>query len=142
LVLILKESEKNDMLRRIGEARKRVTALLRLVTDKSEIIKNLIKRINTLTPNSNNLLYLSDVQDHVITMVQNLHHFEETLIRAHSNYLAQINIEITLATNDTNDIANKLSVLGTVFLPLSLISGKKRKKKKLYIYICKKEDFN
>jgi magnesium transporter len=123
LVLILKESEKNDMLRRIGEARKRVTALLRLVTDKSEIIKNLIKRINTLTPNSNNLLYLSDVQDHVITMVQNLHHFEETLIRAHSNYLAQINIEITLATNDTNDIANKLSVLGTVFLPLSLISG-------------------
>jgi len=130
------------MLRRIGLARKHVTTLLRLLTDKSEVIKTLIKRINTLTPNSNNLLYLSDVQDHVITMVQNLHHYDETLIRANSNYLAQISIEITLATNDTNDIANKLSVLGSIFLPLSLISGKKRKKKKLYIYICKKEDFN
>ncbi|KAG4101944.1 cora-domain-containing protein [Neocallimastix lanati (nom. inval.)] len=123
LVLILKESEKNDMLRRIGLARKHVTTLLRLLTDKSEVIKTLIKRINTLTPNSNNLLYLSDVQDHVITMVQNLHHYDETLIRANSNYLAQISIEITLATNDTNDIANKLSVLGSIFLPLSLISG-------------------
>ncbi|ORX80833.1 Mg2+ transporter protein [Anaeromyces robustus] len=123
LVLILKESEKNDMLRRIGLARKHVTALLRLLNDKSEVIKSLIKRISTLNPSSENLLYLSDVQDHVITMVQNLNHYDQTLTRAHSNYLAQISIEITLATNDTNDVANKLSVLGAVFLPLSLISG-------------------
>jgi magnesium transporter len=123
LVLILKESEQSDMLRRIGLARKHVTTLLRLSTEKIEVIKNLIKRITTLNPRSNNLLYLSDVQDHVISMVQNLHHYDQTLTRAHSNYLAQISIETTLAANDTNDIANKLSVLGTVFLPLSLISG-------------------
>ncbi|OUM69998.1 hypothetical protein PIROE2DRAFT_37688, partial [Piromyces sp. E2] len=123
LVLILKESEQSDMLRRIGLARKHVTTLLRLSSEKIEVIKNLIKRITTLYPTSNNLLYLSDVQDHVITMVQNLHHYDQTLTRAHSNYLAQISIETTLAANDTNDIANKLSVLGTVFLPLSLISG-------------------
>jgi len=123
LVLILKESEQSDMLRRIGLARKHVTTLQRLVNEKSEVIKALIKRISTFTPKSNNLLYLSDVQDHVITMVQNLKHYEQSLARSHSNYLAQINIETTLAANDTNDIANKLSVLGTVFLPLSLISG-------------------
>jgi len=111
------------MLRRIGLARKHVTTLQRLVTEKSEVIKSLIKRITTLSPHSNNLLYLGDVQDHIITMIQNLKHYEQTLTRSHSNYLAQINIETTLAANDTNDIANKLSVLGTVFLPLSLISG-------------------
>jgi len=123
LVLILKESEKNDMLRRIGLSRKHVTAFLRLLNDKSEVIKSLIKLISTLNPQSENLLYLRDVQDHVSSMVKNLNHYDQTLTRAHSNYLAQISIEITLATNDTNDVANKLSVLGAVFLPLSLISG-------------------
>jgi len=124
LVLILKESEQNDMLRRIGLARKHVTALLRLLTDKADIIKIFIKRLSTLSPKSETLLYLSDVQDHVITMVKNLSHYDKTLTRAHSNYLAQITIEITLTANRTNDIVMKMTALGSVFLPLNVITGK------------------
>ncbi|KAG4103171.1 cora-domain-containing protein [Neocallimastix lanati (nom. inval.)] len=123
LVLILKESEQNDMLRRIGLARKHVTSLLRLLTDKADIIKFFIKRLNTLSPKSETLLYLSDVQDHVITMVQNLSHYDKTLTRAHSNYLAQITIEITLTANRTNDIVMKMTALGSIFLPLNVITG-------------------
>jgi len=123
LVLILKESEQNDMLRRIGLARKHVTSLLRLLTDKSDIIKIFIKRLSTLSPKSETLLYLSDVQDHVITMVQNLSHYDKTLTRAHSNYLAQITIEITLTANRTNDIVMKMTALGSIFLPLNVITG-------------------
>jgi len=44
LVLILKESEQTDMLRRIGNCRKRVMSLLRLLTGKADVIKGLIKR--------------------------------------------------------------------------------------------------
>lgn len=44
LVLILKESEQADMLRRIGNCRKRVMSLLRLLTGKADVIKGLIKR--------------------------------------------------------------------------------------------------
>jgi len=123
LVLILKESEQNDMLRRIGLARKHVTSLLRLLTDKADIIKIFIKRLSTLSPKSETLLYLSDVQDHVITMVQNLSHYDKTLTRAHSNYLAQITIEITLTANRTNDIVMKMTALGSIFLPLNVITG-------------------
>jgi magnesium transporter len=123
LVLILKESEQNDMLRRIGLARKHVTSLLRLLTDKADIIKFFIKRLNTLSPKYETLLYLSDVQDHVITMVQNLSHYDKTLTRAHSNYLAQITIEITLTANRTNDIVMKMTALGSIFLPLNVITG-------------------
>lgn len=123
LVLILKESEQNDMLRRIGLARKHVTALLRLLTDKADIIKIFIKRLSTLSPKSETLLYLSDVQDHIITMVQNLSHYDKTLTRAHSNYLAQITIEITLTANRTNDIVMKMTALGSIFLPLNVITG-------------------
>jgi magnesium transporter len=44
LVLILKESEQSDMLRRIGNCRKRVMSLLRLLAGKADVIKGLIKR--------------------------------------------------------------------------------------------------
>jgi len=44
LVLMLKESDQPDMLRRIGNCRKRVMSLLRLLTGKADVIKGLIKR--------------------------------------------------------------------------------------------------
>ena len=39
-------------------------------------------------------LYLSDIQDHITTSTQNLTHYEKILSRSHSNYLAQISIEM------------------------------------------------
>ena len=44
LVLILKESEQSDMLRRIGYCRKRMMGLLRLLSSKPDVVKTLIKR--------------------------------------------------------------------------------------------------
>lgn len=44
LVLILKESEQSDMLRRIGYCRKKMMGMLRLLVAKSDVIKTLIKR--------------------------------------------------------------------------------------------------
>ncbi len=36
------------------------------------------------------VLYLGDIQDHMLTMTSNLSHYETLLSRAHSNYLAQV----------------------------------------------------
>jgi Mg2+ and Co2+ transporter CorA len=44
LVLLLRESEQSDMLRRIGSCRKRVMHLLRLLSTKAEVIRGLLKR--------------------------------------------------------------------------------------------------
>jgi magnesium transporter len=203
LVLILKESEQSDMLRRIGHARKKVNIMLRLLSTKPDVIRTLIKRVmdrfigtqnilqsanqlnlnssihpsiglptnlppyssstNLATPNlgnssqppnlstprgqnsrpntaSNHLqpkysnppvhnlsgevgLYLGDIQDHAITMVQNLAHYEKTLGRSHSNYLAQISIELTQASNSTNDVVMRMTALASVLLPMNVITG-------------------
>lgn len=37
-------------------------------------------------------------------MTQNLNHYEKILSRSHSNYLAQISIEMTDANNQINDV--------------------------------------
>ncbi|KAI9000696.1 cora-domain-containing protein [Trametes punicea] len=126
LVLILKEAEQSDMLRRIGSCRKKVMGLLRLMGNKADVVKGLAKRCNEnwrVAPTSDIGLYLSDIQDHLITMTQNLNHYEKILSRSHSNYLAQISIEMTDANNQINDVLSKLTALGTVLIPMNLITG-------------------
>ena len=56
-------------------------------------------------------------------MTQNLNHYETILSRSHSNYLAQISIEMTDANNQINDVLSKLTALGTVLVPMNLITG-------------------
>ena len=56
-------------------------------------------------------------------MTQNLNHYEKILSRSHSNYLAQISIEMTDANNQINDVLSKLTALGTVLIPMNLVTG-------------------
>ncbi|KAI8334443.1 hypothetical protein BC941DRAFT_105151 [Chlamydoabsidia padenii] len=130
LVLILKETEQSDMLRRIGYCRKRVMGLLRLLVPKADVVKTLIKRGETKPEDATRpelstevSLFLGDVQDHLLTMLQSLNHYEKISSRSHSNYLAHISIEMTQTNNEINDILSKLTALGSVLIPMNLVTG-------------------
>lgn len=123
---VISWKKKGDMLKRIGDCRRRVMFMLRLLGSKADVIKGFSKRCNEqweVAPRSEIGLYLGDIQDHIVTMVQNLNHYEKLLARSHSNYLAQINIDMTKVNNDMNDILGKITVLGTIVLPLNIITG-------------------
>ncbi|KAI8973461.1 hypothetical protein BDF20DRAFT_882497 [Mycotypha africana] len=130
LVLILKESEQSDMLRRIGYCRKRMMGLLRLLSSKSDVVKTLVKRGEIAPADGTRpalskevALYLGDVQDHLISMVSSLNHYEKISSRSHSNYLAQISIEMTQTNNEINDVLSKLTALGSILVPMNLVTG-------------------
>lgn len=128
-MLILSPDDRTDMLRRIGTCRKKVMGLLRLMGNKADVVKGLAKRCNenwSVAPKSDIGLYLSDIQDHLITMTQNLNHYEKILSRSHSNYLAQISIEMTDANNQINDVLTKLTALGTILVPMNVVTGEPR----------------
>lgn len=115
-----------DMLRRVGEGRKKVMGLYRLLGNKADVIKGFAKRCNEqweIAPRSEIGLYLGDIQDHILTMTGNLGHYETLLSRAHSNYLAQINIRMNERQEQTADVLGKLTVLGTIVLPMNIITG-------------------
>ena len=126
---ILGWRRKGDMLRRIGECRKRVMSVLRLLSSKADVIKGFSKRFNDLDNSSIDrhqleiAMYLGDIQDHIVTMIGALNHYEKLLARFHSNYLAQINIDMTKVNNDTNDILGKVTILGTIVLPINVVTG-------------------
>ncbi|KAK2779003.1 CorA metal ion transporter [Emmonsiellopsis sp. PD_33] len=116
----------SDMLRRVGECRKKVMGLYRLLGNKADVIKGFAKRCNEqweVAPKSEIGLYLGDIQDHIVTMTSNLSHYETLLSRAHSNYLAQINIRMNERQEQTADVLGKLTVLGTIVLPMNIICG-------------------
>ncbi|CAG9938219.1 unnamed protein product [Clonostachys rosea f. rosea IK726] len=115
-----------DMLRRVGDCRKRVMSLYRLLGNKADVIKGFAKRCNErweVAPRSEIGLYLGDIQDHIVTMTSNLGHYEKILARSHANYLAQINIRMNERQEQTADVLGKLTVLGTIVLPMNIITG-------------------
>ncbi|KAL4783621.1 hypothetical protein BJX76DRAFT_348405 [Aspergillus varians] len=124
------EQEKNvvpgpgEMLRRVGVCRKKVMGLYRLLSNKADVVKGFAKRCNEhweVAPKSEIGLYLGDIQDHIMTMTSSLTYYETLLSRAHSNYLAQINIHMNERQEQTADVLGKLTVLGTIVLPLNII---------------------
>ncbi|CZS94823.1 probable MNR2-Manganese resistance protein [Rhynchosporium graminicola] len=115
-----------DMLRRVGDCRKKVMGLYRLLGNKADVIKGFAKRCNEhweIAPRSEIGLYLGDIQDHIVTMTGNLSHYEKILARSHANYLAQINIKMNERQEQTADVLGKLTVLGTIVLPMNIITG-------------------
>lgn len=118
--------DSREILRAIGECRKKVMSLIRLLGGKADVIKGFAKRCNenfNVAPRGDVGLYLSDIQDHVVTMMSNLGHFEKMLSRSHSNYLAQISVDQVIQGNQSNITLGKVTVIATILVPLNLICG-------------------
>lgn len=125
-VFIARDEDFGALLRQIGEARKRVLNMMRLLGGKADVIKGFAKRCNEqydMTPRGDIGLYLGDIQDHVVTMMSNLGHIEKMLSRSHANYLAQLSVDNLLKGNSTNNALAKITVFATILVPLNLITG-------------------
>lgn len=167
------------MLRNIGESRRKVMTLMRLLSNKADVIRMFAKRcqdeafqnytfsttsrvnLNGLSqapsvqqcfapgqgisfgpppgappgmmsqpqtqgnahPRADIALYLGDIQDHVVTMFQNLAAYEKIFSRSHSNYLAQLQVESFNSNLTVTKILGNVTLIGTLFLPLNVITG-------------------
>ncbi|KAF2434717.1 cora-domain-containing protein [Tothia fuscella] len=114
------------ILRAIAECRKRCLVLLRLLQIKPDVIKGFAKRCNEgfqAAPRGDVGLYLSDIQDHVVTMRDNLTHSEQLLSRLHNNFLAQVNVDHISQGNNVNKVLGKVTLIATILVPLNLVTG-------------------
>ena len=114
------------ILKQIGECRKKVMALLRLLGGKADVIRGFAKKCNesySVAPRGDVGLYLSDVQDHVVTMMSNLGHFEKMLGRSHSNHLSQISLRHIEQGSRANALLGKITIFATILVPLNLMVG-------------------
>jgi magnesium transporter len=125
-VFVARTDDFTPLLRQIGECRKKVMSLMRLLGGKADVIKGFAKRCNdqySVTPRGEIGLYLGDIQDHVVTMMSNLGHFEKMLSRSHGNYLAQLSMDNIAQGNRANKVLSKITLLASILVPLNLICG-------------------
>ncbi|ANZ76142.1 BA75_03330T0 [Komagataella pastoris] len=137
-VFVARDQKFGIMLQRIAESRRKVVTLMRLLSGKKDVIKILAKRCpreangtwtsnglrqQNLTPRADIALYLSDISDHIITMFQSLLSYEKLFSRSYSNYLAQLQVESFYSNLKITEILSKITLLGTIFFPMSMITG-------------------
>lgn len=150
-VFMARDVDFSAMLQRIGESRRKTMTLMRLLSGKADVIKMFAKRcqeeangigpaltsdINIanlhaggysdgqrVQPRGDIAMYLGDIQDHLLTMYQNLAAYEKIFSRSHTNYLAQLQVESFHSNNKVTDILGKVTLIGTIFVPLNLITG-------------------
>ncbi|KAJ2256361.1 CorA metal ion transporter [Coemansia sp. RSA 454] len=67
--------------------------------------------------------YLSDVHDHLVTLVGSSSHCDMVLSRAHSNYLARLSLGLGESTVETNLFASRWTVIGAILVPLNVVTG-------------------
>lgn len=125
-VFVARADDFSSLIRQIGACRKKVMSLMRLLGGKADVIRGFAKRCNeqySVTPRGEIGLYLGDIQDHVVTMMSNLGHFEKMLGRCHSNYLAQLSVDNISQGNHANKVLSKITFIATILVPLNLICG-------------------
>ncbi|KAI1115022.1 hypothetical protein F5Y14DRAFT_450381 [Nemania sp. NC0429] len=125
-VFVARSDDMHSFLRKLGSVRKNTLGLMRVLGGKADVLKGFTKRCNEnykVTPRMDIGMYLGDIQDHVVTMMTNLTHFEKILSRAHSNYLAQLTIDSISQGTQTNAGLSKITFIATVIVPLNIVTG-------------------
>ncbi|KAI0389240.1 cora-domain-containing protein [Xylariaceae sp. FL0594] len=125
-VFVARPDDMHEFLRKLGGVRKNTLGLMRVLGGKADVLKGFTKRCNEnykVTPRMDIGMYLGDIQDHVVTMMTNLTHFEKILSRAHSNYLAQLTIDSISQGTKTNAGLSKITFIATVIVPLNVVTG-------------------
>ncbi|ROV90298.1 hypothetical protein VSDG_08129 [Cytospora chrysosperma] len=120
------DEERNPFLPRLARLRQNIMGLMRLLGGKADVLKGFTKRCNEnyqVTPRMEVGLYLGDIQDHVVTMMNTLGHLERILQRAHSNYLAQLSIDSITQGTRANKVLSKITFLASIIVPLNVVTG-------------------
>ncbi|CAG7851537.1 SubName: Full=Related to MNR2-Manganese resistance protein {ECO:0000313/EMBL:CCA67453.1} [Serendipita indica DSM 11827] len=96
-------------LRRMTATRRLVTTLGRLLSSKYEVVAQVRKRLAGQEVS----IYMGDVQDHIITLLQSLSHYEHLLSHSHPAYLSHLRMSLSDAKGGLDEA---LLLLGLVSL--------------------------
>ncbi|KAE8147515.1 magnesium and cobalt transport protein and translocase of inner mitochondrial membrane [Aspergillus avenaceus] len=127
-VFIARLDDVQSLIPRIDNLRKKITHLIRVLSGKVDLLNGFVKRCQAkdkqpVFPGGELLMYLGDVQDHLVTTMSNLMHFDGIVGRSQSNCLAQLSANNLRLSLNINEVLSKVTVLATIFVPLHMITG-------------------
>jgi magnesium transporter len=99
----------------IFRLKKDLLALRRLVSPERDVLNVLLRRDPPILP-ANAVIFFQDVYDHLLRVLDSIDTYRDLLSSALDAYLS-------VQSNNLNEVMRKLTVISTIFLPLTFITG-------------------
>lgn len=102
-------------LQNIHKYRKEVTHIRHLLNDKTDVIRCFARHCSSFGAAPSDVAsYLSDIQDHVLTMMSHLSNAEQMLSRSQTKFMSRISFDSTRMRNQIADTLSRLTAIGSV----------------------------
>jgi magnesium transporter len=104
-----------ELIRRVHELRGQLLNLRRAIRPHREMINELSHEANTMI-SSETHVFIRDCYDHVIQVIETVDTYRELTSDLRDFYLSSVN-------NSMNEVMKLLTIISTIFIPLSFIAG-------------------
>jgi magnesium transporter len=104
-----------ETLKYIQTLRRDIIVVRRAVWPLREVVASMQKRDTPLLASASDI-YFTDIYDHVIQVMDNTETFREILSNIFDIYLSSVN-------NRMNEVMKVLTIIATIILPMSFVSG-------------------
>lgn len=128
-VFIARIDDVKSLIPRMDSLRKKISYAVRCLNGKHDVLNGFIKQChNTATkpeafPADKELvLYLGDVQDHLITTTSNLVHYDGIIRRSLANCLGQLSSSKLRMNYKIYSLVSKLTILATIIAFINLVT--------------------
>ncbi len=109
------ENPSREMLEKIYDVRRELLALRRAIWPQRNVINTLIREDNNLV-SSEVQIYFRDCYDHVIQLLDIVETYRELSSSLMDVYMSAV-------SNKVNEVVNLLTIISTIFIPLTFIAG-------------------
>lgn len=111
----LLEDPDEDLLEQIHKLRREIIFFRKSVWPLRDAINSAIRDESELI-NENTKIYLRDVYDHMIQIIDNIENYRDTILGLHDMYMSQV-------SNRMNEVMKVLTIIATIFIPLTFVAG-------------------
>jgi magnesium transporter len=108
------ENARPEHLERLHSARRAIVQLHKIVTPEREIVRGLARLEAFVAPEA--YMYFQDIGDHLARVADSVDTYRDVASSAMDLYLSAV-------SNRMNAVMKQLTVIATIFMPLTLISG-------------------
>lgn len=111
----LMESPSENTFQQIHGLRREVIFFRKSVWPLRDAINTTIRDESTFIDDSTNI-FLRDVYDHMVQIIDNIENYREMIMGMHDMYMSHV-------SNRMNEVMKVLTIIATIFIPLTFIAG-------------------
>ncbi len=109
------EDADDNLLQQVHDIRRKVVLFRKSVWPLRDALNTAVRDESELI-SDNTKLFLRDVYDHMIQVIDNIENYRDVVLSLHDLYMSNM-------SNKMNEVMKVLTIIATIFIPLTFIAG-------------------